>query len=123
MACKGIAFVDLVFAFFRRILEKETNCFGEGAICEFVIFPVVFHYKFGVFLLNTKAQCPAPQGDFENNLAITLGMLRRPLKTLRQRATGPIVSCMSAAKAPKGTKKTALTPGTMRNHVQSAPGA
>ena len=57
-----------------------------------------------------------------DHLAITLGMLRRPLKTLR-RATGPIVSCMGAAKAPKGTKKPALTPGIMRNHVQFAPGA
>ena len=70
----------------------------------------------------SRSLCPAPQEDFENNLAITLGMLRRPLKTLR-RATGPIVSCMGAAKAPKGTKKPALTPGIMRNHVQSAPGA
>ena len=49
-------------------------------------------------------------------------MLRRPLKTLR-RATGPIVSSMGAAKAPKGTKKPALTPGIMRNHGQFAPGA
>ena len=50
-------------------------------------------------------------------------MLRRPLKTLR-RATGPIVVIyMGAAKAPKGTKKPALTPGIMRNHVQFAPGA
>ena len=39
------------------------------------------------------------------------------------RATGPIVSSMGAAKAPKGTKKPALTPGIMRNHVQFAPGA
>ena len=47
------------------------------------------------------------------------------MKNLR-RATGPIVSCMGAAKdakAPKGTKKPALTPGIMRNHVQFAPGA
>ena len=49
-------------------------------------------------------------------------MLRRPLKTLR-RATGPIVSSMGAAKAPKGTKKPVLTPGIMRNHVQFASGA
>ena len=55
-------------------------------------------------------------------LAITFGLLRRPLKTLR-RTTGPIVSSMGAAKAPKGTKKPALTPGIMRNHVQFAPGA
>ena len=32
--------------------------------------------------------------------------------------TGPI-----ASKAPKGTKKPALTPGIMRNHVQFASGA
>ena len=56
------------------------------------------------------------------SIAITLGMLRRPLKTLR-RATGPIVSSMGAAKAPKGTKKPAQTPGIMRNHVQFASGA
>ena len=69
-----------------------------------------------------RSLSPAPQEDFENHLAITFGMLRRPLKTLR-RATGPIVSSMGAAQAPKGTKKPALTPGIMRNHVQFASGA
>ena len=57
----------------------------------------------------------APQEDFENHLAITL-------KT-RRGATAPIVSCMGAAKAPKGTKKPVLTPGIMQNHAQFAPGA
>ena len=40
----------------------------------------------------------------EKNLAISLGMLGRTLKTLG-RATGPIVSCLGTAEKPKGTKK------------------
>ena len=93
--CKGLQGGSLCgpgFYIFQRILEKETNCFGEGSICEFVFFSCSLPLLVRSFCwLNTKSPCPAPQEDFENHLAITFGMLRRPLKTLR-RATGPIVS-------------------------------
>ena len=98
----------------RRATGPIVSCMGAAKA------PTWHHAK--SCAICSKSLSPAPQEDFKNHLAITLGMLRRPLKTLR-RATGPIVSCMGAAKAPKGTKKPALTPGIMRNHVQFAPGA
>ena len=72
---------------------------------------------------NVPGMCRECAGDvpecreyLEKTLAITFGMLRRALKTLRRR-TGPISSSKGTAEEPKGTKKPALSPGTMRHHV------
>ena len=98
---------------FRRATGPIVSCMGTAEEPKRTKKPALTPGTMRNHLQSDPRACPdsSTLQILEKNLAISLGMLGRTLKTLR-RATGPIVSCMGAAKEPKGTKKPALTPGT-----------